>query len=172
MISTPGRRAIHQLSKELHRGTIFTELLPAEISRPLIKCRDRPYLAGSKSKNFPEYLSDKVNPYFQGVKVNERSMSLPIQTIGEHLREFIDKNIENKSAFLLRGLPYEGIHGFQDLIRSMNYESLIYDAGIAARKDVAESLYTASDEPPEISIEAHNEMSYLEKYPSKVISLF
>jgi len=51
----------------------------------------------------------------------------------------------------------------------MDYDSLIYDAGTVPRSVVADRLYTASDERPEISIESHNEMSYLETYPSKVL---
>ena len=149
--------------------TIFTELHQEELTQPDIKCRNRPFLAGSNSPNFPEYVSKDVNKYFKGLKLLDTMSNHLIKDIGYKFREYIDSNIEQHSAFLLQGLPFNGVNEFQEFIAGMDYDPLIYDAGTSARSAVADRLYTSSDEPPEISIESHNEMSYLETFPSKVV---
>jgi len=148
--------------------TIFTELRQEELIQPDIKCRDRPFLAGANSPNFPEYISKDINKYFKGVKLSNANSNHRMKDIGHEFRKHIDSNIDKYSAFLLQGLPIKGVDDFQEMISGMNYSPVIYDAGTASRSVIADCLYTASDEPPEISIESHNEMSYLEKYPSKV----
>ena len=45
---------------------------------------------------------------------------------------------------------------------------MAYEAGSGYREKVVEKVYTASDEPPEFSIEPHNEMSYLSIFPTRV----
>jgi len=137
------------------------------LTQPDIKCRDRPFLAGCSSPYFPEYVSKDVNKYFKGVKLWNTNTNHPIKDIGHKFQQCIDSNIDQHSAFLLQGLPFSVVNEFQELISGMDYDPLIYDAGTAARSVVADRLYTASDEPPEISIESHNEMSYLEAFPSR-----
>ena len=50
---------------------------------------------------------------------------------------------------------------------------MIYKGGTAFREQVDKSAgtYTASDDPDDVTIDPHNEMSYSEVYPSKVSSL-
>ena len=151
--------------------TIFTQLYPGEITQPLIKCRDRPFLAGGHSKKLPEYLPREVNQFFTGIKVEEGlQKETKVEDIGKEFRQYIDANIDRYSAFLLKGaLSVPTIEDFNKLISSIGYRSHFYDAGTAARSTVGDVLYTASDEPPEISIESHNEMSYLKNQPNKVL---
>lgn len=150
--------------------TIFTQLQANEITQPLIKCRDRPFLAGGHSKKLPEYLPMEVNQYFCGIKVDERlRRDTTVEDVGKEFRRYIDANIHQYSAFLLKNvLSKPNVEDFNTLISSIGYQSHFYDAGTAARSTVGDVLYTASDEPPEISIESHNEMSYLKNQPNKV----
>ncbi|XP_066913813.1 dapdiamide synthesis protein DdaC-like [Clytia hemisphaerica] len=149
--------------------TIFTELEQKELNQPRIKCRNRPYLAGAKSDKFPEYISMSVNKYFSGIKLKDPKNTPHMKDIALEFRKHIDENLKTHSAFLLKGLPTNGVDEIQDFISGMEYKSFYYDAGNAARSSVGEYLYTASDEPKDVSIEPHNEMAYLETFPSKIM---
>jgi len=89
--------------------TIFTELRQEELTQPDIKCRDRPFLPGSDSPNFPEYIPKDINKYFKGVKLANTYSNHLIKDIGHEFRQYIDSNIEQHSAFLLQGLPFNSI---------------------------------------------------------------
>ena len=45
---------------------------------------------------------------------------------------------------------------------------MVYTNGSGFREPLNELVYTASDEPAVFTIEPHNEMSYLDTFPSKV----
>lgn len=160
--------------RQLQR-TIFTELRPEELTQPVIQCRNRPFLAGGDSNKLPEYLSRDVNKYFTGIKVAEsnsgRKATTDVTEVGKEFRRYVDDNITNYSAFLLKG-GIENAEDFGSFVSGVGYKSYFYDAGTAARSTVGDYVYTASDEPPEISIESHNEMSYLEKQPTKVSTIY
>ena len=158
----------NQIKNAFQTRTIFTELEPTELNQPRIKCRNRPYLAGAKSDKFPEYISMSVNKYFSGVKLKDPKDAPHMKDIALEFRRHIDENLKKHSAFLLKGLPTKDVDNIQDFIAGMDYKSFYYDAGNAARSSVGEYLYTASDEPKDVSIEPHNEMAYLETFPSKV----
>ena len=153
--------------------TIFTQLRQEEIHQPVIRCRDRPFLAGGDSEKLPEYLPREINKYFCGLKVDEEPHGKNnLKDIGKEFRRYIDENLNQYSAFLLKGgVPSASMEDFNKLISAIDYKPYFYDAGTAARSTVGDFLYTASDEPPEISIEPHNEMSYLETQPTKVYLL-
>lgn len=153
----------------------FKELSKEEILRPLIQCRNRPFLAGGHSQNLPEFLNRNVNKYFKGIKLVSPSSLSPslsnedFASIGENIKGYVDQHLPNYSAFLIKGIPMtESLH-FHKLIEGMDLKSIVYDAGNASRQNVGGYIYTASDEPKEVSIEPHNELSYLEdNYASKV----
>ena len=47
-----------------------------------------------------------------------------------------------------------------------------YIGGAAPRIQVGKDTYTASDEPPSITIEGHNEMAYMHTWPDVVMVTF
>ena len=49
---------------------------------------------------------------------------------------------------------------------------MVYTNGSGFREPLNEFVYTASDEPAAFTIEPHNEMSYLDTFPSKVCISF
>ncbi|XP_066910285.1 dapdiamide synthesis protein DdaC-like [Clytia hemisphaerica] len=137
--------------------------------QPIIECRDKKYLAGSTSKNFPKTLPIYLHNEFKAIELSNQHNN--ILDIGANLRPILDDifNHENKSAVLIKNLPITKTDHFHDFMKGCDYQPMTYESGSAYRASVNDLVYSASDEPPEFSIEPHNEMSYLSQFPQKII---
>lgn len=72
------------------------------------------------------------------------------------------------NALLIKNLAIRSASDFHDFIAGCDYEKMVYTNGSGFREPLNELVYTASDEPAVFTIEPHNEMSYLDTFPSKV----
>ena len=76
------------------------------------------------------------------------------------------------NALLIKNLPITSAGDFHDFLAGCGYEKMVYTNGSGFREPLNEFVYTASDEPAAFTIEPHNEMSYLDTFPSKVCISF
>ena len=178
------RQHLTEIQRNLS-NKLFKELtsIPEE-QQPVVPCRNRPYLPGSNSSNFPKTLRRYIHPEFKCVDINQEHRSTTAKELGNLLRPFIDSYLDKKnnkhddnlnphySALLIKNLPISSASDFDDFITGCDYEQMNYTNGSGFREPLSESVYTASDEPAVFTIEPHNEMSYLKTFPAKVLSTF
>ena len=118
--------------------------------------------------NFPETLPIYNHRDFKAIEIPDHNNN--IVSIGASLRPLLDDifNHQSKSAILIKNLPITETEDFHDFIQGCAYTPMTYESGSAYRAPLDDLVYSASDEPPEFSIEPHNEMSYLSTFPQKV----
>ncbi|XP_057291755.1 dapdiamide synthesis protein DdaC-like [Hydractinia symbiolongicarpus] len=129
--------------------------------------KGRIFLPSSSHEDMPHHLSYSANPnlkvfQFYGDPNN-------IKTIAESFRKCIDDNLPNSSAILFKKLPINNEFVFNEMIKYSNYNAMQYISGNVSRGTVVGNVYESTAEPPELSIDLHNEMSYLKWYPKKIM---
>ena len=135
------------------------------------RLKDRPLTVGSTGEGFSEFLGEPRESFPHGVQVtNPHQYSLTKLTA--KCMEYVEENARHP-AILFRGLPAETAQDFSTIAKEIPWKGMIYKGGTALREQVDKSAgtYTASDDPDDVTIDPHNEMSYTEVYPSKVSSL-
>jgi len=136
------------------------------------RLKDRAFTVGSTGEGFPEFLGEPRESFPHGVRViNPHQSSLAELTT--KCMEYVEENHAQHPAILFRGLPAETAQDFSTIAKEIPWKGMTYEGGTAFRQQVDKSVgtYTASDDPDDVTIDPHNEMSYTEVYPSKVSSL-
>ena len=136
------------------------------------RLKDRPFTVGSAVEGFPEFLGEPRESFPHGVRViNPHQFSLAELTT--KCMEYVEENHAQHPAILFRGLPAETAQDFSTIAKDIPWKRMTYEGGTAFRQQIDKSVgtYTASDDPDEVTIDPHNEMSYTEVYPSKVSRL-
>ena len=126
----------------------------------------RKYLPGSTLGGFPEYLAGPRADLPLAVRASSASLSIP--EWGSYLRGFIDQMLPRNPALLVKGLPLRGEEDLSRMIGALGFNLMKYVGGTGTRHRVDDILNTASRDPPEFSIEPHNEMSHSPVFPKKV----
>ncbi|XP_066924147.1 dapdiamide synthesis protein DdaC-like isoform X2 [Clytia hemisphaerica] len=164
------RKIIKETKRSMSSEPLFTEIHSLCQQQPTIKCQNRKFLAGSTSKDFPETLPKFVHHDFKAIKITHKHRCQDIKRLGVAMRPALDSMFKaKKSAVLIKGLPISVGKDFHDFVEGCAYKAMTYESGSGFRAAVDDLVYTASDEPPPFSIEPHNEMSYLSKFPQKII---
>ncbi len=137
-----------------------------------VQLAHRPFLAGSDHASMPATISQPPTATFPLVlqpKPGLRAQDLTISEWAADARTWMDDALHKHGAMLLRGLPLASADDFSHFIDGLGSQILGYAGGIALRDAVNTNVMTASYEPPEVSMEPHNEMAYTSIYPSKVL---
>lgn len=72
-------------------------------------------------------------------------------------------------AILFRGFPVQNAEDFSAFIQNANTGEFIqYVGGDSPRKKIAHGIYTSTEAPSYVKIPLHNELSYIERYPSHI----
>ncbi|XP_077977514.1 dapdiamide synthesis protein DdaC-like [Glandiceps talaboti] len=129
----------------------------------------KPFFPGAQEPNFPTYLSPPRQNFPLVLSPDNPANEFSIEDWAVPCREQLDSLLHNVGAILFRGLPLYTAMDFNTFIVNMGYPSLSYQGGAALRDKVASDVMTASDEPLELSMDLHTEMSYLPHWPSKVV---
>eukprot|EP00111_Clytia_hemisphaerica_P001787 TCONS_00005039-protein len=165
-----GKRLLTTQIRKITQGPLYTEVESIANQQPHIQCRSRKYLAGSSSSNLPETVPIYTHSEFKGIAITDAHIDKQIQEIGASIRPSLDQIFQqNKSCILIKNLPIKEAKDFNDFVKGLDYVAMSYDTGVAFRSEVESLLYSASDEPSEYSIELHNEMVYLSKFPGKIM---
>ncbi len=98
-----------------------------------------------------------------------RTGDLSIAEWAADAKTWIEAVLHEHGAILFRGLPLSSAEDFSCFVSGLDYENMDYAGGTALRDNVASQVMTASTEPPEVSMEPHNEMAYATYYPSKIL---
>ena len=83
----------------ISRGTFFSDVSDCDINTPLIRCKNRLLLSGSKSENYPEHLSNTPTHCFKAIRAPNR---FGLCEAGKQLRKFLDENMNEFQAILVK----------------------------------------------------------------------
>ena len=149
--------------------------IPREELVPKVKSRlkDRPYMVGSTSQGFPEFLGEPTESFPHGVFVNNPHQA-SLAELAAKCMEYVEKNLTDNPAILFRNLPAQNAQDFSIIAQGMPWKTMDSKGAINYRSNVDKNAgtYTASDEPPHITIDPHNEFAYNDVFPSKVRSVY
>ena len=151
----------------------FFEPLPQEELGTKFKSRlrGRQFLPGSSGSDFPEFLREPTDSFPLGVVVQNPNGS-SLSDLTAKCMEFAEETFSRSPAILFRGLPAKSAEDFSVIAGAIPYETAAYGGiGHRSQVDKAAGTYTASERPPNYTIELHNELAYSENFPSKVLIL-
>ena len=134
--------------------------------------KDRPFTIGSTGEGFPEFLGEPRESFPHGVRViNPHQSSLAELTT--KCMEYVKENHAQHPAILFRGLPAKTAQDFATIAKGIPWKGMTTEGGASFRQKVDKSAgtYTANDDPDDLAIDPHNELSYVKVYPSKVSTL-
>lgn len=137
-----------------------------------VELAKRPFLAGATDPSMPVAISKPPTATFPLVLQPKSVLhvnDISVQDWAADATIWIDAMLHEHGAILLRGLPLVTADDFTHFVEGLDCETLGYAGGIALRDAVTPKVMTASYEPPEVSMEPHNEMAYTNVYPSKVL---
>ncbi|XP_019646950.1 PREDICTED: uncharacterized protein LOC109487402 [Branchiostoma belcheri] len=127
----------------------------------------RPYLSGSQSAGFPEFLG-RARPGFPAM-FQPGDTAGGIEEWSAVVKGVIDRELTRSGALLFRGLPVRTDQDFGRLCQGLGYDMMVYKGGAVDRSELTDMVYTAADEPLEMTIDLHTEMSYLPHWPRKLM---
>lgn len=159
------------ITKDKANTDIF-EPLPREelVTKFKSKLRDREFTPGSTQGGFPEFLAEPRDSFPLGVRIHNPYQA-SLAELTSKCMEFIEENHPQCPAILFRGLPARTADDFSTIAGKISGEPFSYEVGGSTYRqqvDKSAKTYTSSDEPPESTMDPHNEMSYLNTWPKKI----
>ena len=89
---------------------------------------------------------------------------VPMAVTGGDAGEFL----KIQGAVVFRDLGLETADDFSEFVNDLEWKTTFIGGGGTARSVLAEGVRTASDEPPEHTIEPHQDMAHNPRYPGKL----
>ena len=163
----------HQSQENPTARTIFQPLSREElITKFKSRLKDRPFTIGSTGKGFPEFLGEPRESLPHGLRVICPQQS-SLAKLSAKCMEYVEENHTEHPAILFRGLPAETAQDFATITKAIPWKGMTTEGGASFRQKIDKSAgtYTANDDPDDLSIDPHNELSYIKVYPTKVSSL-
>lgn len=123
-----------------------------------------PKLSGVKTRFFNEQqfplVIEPQKPF--------KNMEETLEFLRENLPE-IKEQLLRYGTLLFRGFPLDGLDDFHSFISELKYGNFVdYVGGGSPRTKVKGRVYTSTEAPPEILIPLHNEMSFVDNYPTHI----
>jgi alpha-ketoglutarate-dependent taurine dioxygenase len=87
----------------------------------------------------------------------------------ESHRQELETKLGEHGAILFRGFRTEGVPDFEAFIAAVSSGALTYTERSSPRSQVHGNIYTSTDYPPEQEIFLHNEQSYNQVFPRKIL---
>ena len=136
------------------------------------RLKDRPFTIGSTGEGFPEFLGEPRESFPHGVQVINLHQSSLAQLTAKCM-EYVEENHAQHPAILFRGLPAETAQDFATISKGIPWKGMTNEGGASYRQKIDKSVetYTANDDPEDLSMDPHNELSYAKVFPSKVSRL-
>lgn len=151
---------------------LFKPLTPEEISpKTDYEIAGRKWLPGSMGEGFPKHLRKPREGFPYALEVTS-GKKYDLNEWANITRQVIDDNLSKYGTMVIRGLPLVESTAISDFSKALGYDAMSYPGGGGADRNLHDAdaqVYTASEEPPEFTIELHNELAYLPTYPRKVI---
>ncbi|XP_064629153.1 uncharacterized protein LOC135488461 [Lineus longissimus] len=133
--------------------------------RNLVQVAGRRHLPGSRNKKFPKHLQPWDQHFPHRLQVEDKIQSEDVSSFASRLRPKLDGLLHTHGAVLLKGLPIQSVEDFSCFYTGLGYELMTYVGGSGFRHSVAPNVFTGSVDPPEYTVEPHNEMAYLPYWP-------
>ena len=132
------------------------------------RLKDRPFTVGSTGEGFPEFLGEPRESFPHGVRVINPHQSSLAQLTAKCM-EYVEENHAQHPAILFRGLPAETAQDFATIGKGIPWKGMTYEGGASYRQKIDKSVrtYTANDDPENLSMDPHNELSYAKVFPSR-----
>lgn len=143
-----------------------------QTNRLLVQLAGRKFLPGSEGPNFPKYLQPPRAdfPFHVSSENVGVTNSMTAAECAKAVVADFQSTLHKYGAILYRGFPIKNWTDFSAFFSELgSFRSMPYIGGAAPRKQVGDKVYTASDEPPEICIELHNEMAYMHIWPKLIL---
>ena len=159
----------HTMLRRARALTHLYRLTAQPCRKNSIEIGNRQFLAGSDGPKFPKYLKAPPEDMPKVLHPNE-CKSFDAQTkrfVPEFYKE-LETLVNQYGGLLLRDFPLDGVEDFSNFVAGIESKSMEYLAGIAYRNQVSSNVFTASNEPPCLNIEPHNEMCYKKEWPKWV----
>jgi alpha-ketoglutarate-dependent taurine dioxygenase len=86
----------------------------------------------------------------------------------EH-RQWLDTELYKHGALLFRGFDISDVSVFEFVIAQFKEQSLHYAGGNSPRTRLGKNVYTSTEYPPEYFISLHNELSYSNQWPARLL---
>ncbi|XP_074621738.1 dapdiamide synthesis protein DdaC-like isoform X2 [Acropora palmata] len=159
-------------SSSTQSSSLSFEPLPREdlVPRVMSRLKGRPFIQGSQGDGCPEYLAEPKESLPHAVLVhNPNQASLEELTI--KCMEYVEDNIVRTPAILFRNLPAETAQDFSTIAKAIPWKGLEYKGSpnYRVKADKEAWTYHANEDPCHISIAPHNELSFTNAYPSKIM---
>ena len=147
---------------------LFTEFPFSEVtSKEKFAVRGRKWLVGGDGVNMPRFIQNDNAPEAKAFVLKDKHTS-DIKALSNSIKDIIETSFTRYSALLFKKLPLNTAQDFAELLNGVGYPRVNYLSGSAFRTDHGDNVYDASLEPPEITVELHNEMAYHTMFPSQV----
>ncbi|XP_074655458.1 dapdiamide synthesis protein DdaC-like [Tubulanus polymorphus] len=125
----------------------------------------RAHLPGSDGKDFPKVLAEARNDFPMTIDCEFVSSNENASAFAKCFFASLQHSIHKFGAVLLKNLPLKTGDEFSGFVHDGGLKAMNYVGGSGVRDLVAQSVSTASREPPIFTIEPHNEMAYLPYWP-------
>ena len=168
--SLPRAHLVHNKTRNLFSTDTFKPLPREEmLTKFKSRIKDRPSMAGSTGEGFPEFLAEPRESFPHGVLITNPQQSSLAQLTAKCM-EYVEENLIQHPAILFRNLPAQTEEDFSIIAREIPGKALTYEGGASFRQrmDTNIGTYISNNDPDEMSIDPHNELSYSSVYPSKV----
>lgn len=84
-------------------------------------------------------------------------------------QKLIEKHLLRHGGILFRNFPLKGVEDFERFVTGVSGDPLEYRERSSPRSQVSGNIYTSTDYPPEQSIFLHNENSYQQSWPLRIL---
>lgn len=128
-----------------------------------------------KSANTSINGNDKVNMSLMNADVNYPLVLQPavddvnIFTWTKNNASLVEQHLLKHGALLFRGFNIYTVQAFESFVQSLQQDILTYAERSSPRKEVHKNIYTSTEHPSEEYINMHNEHSYTNHWPLKII---
>ena len=82
--------------------------------------------------------------------------------------QWIETRLLQHGGILFRGCAVDSQDDFERLVETACPNLMTYMEGATPRTQLSKSVYTSTEFPPELTIELHNELSYVLSFPRKI----
>lgn len=160
---------VDKISRRLFSTQIFQQEYISQ-SGPEIALAGRKYLAGSQDGEHPRTLEYATDGDYEVFRMISQDKSL--EEVSKDISEVVNSNLDRKGAILFKGLSstISTNPQFSQMAEHLG-EKFSYTAGFATREEFGDApgVMAAADDPPEVTIEPHLEMSYNKDMPGKIM---
>ena len=113
-------------------------------------------------------VSSPANATADDLDANSTTASPTIADYARAARLLLDDQLLSHGAVYLRGLPLDNALDFSAFIAALGWNAVKLGGGGTQRSDVAAGVRSASDEPPEQTIEPHGDMAHSVQHPTHI----